>query len=115
VSDLANKPEPNLAPFYCGAMYPEIAKITRAHGYALAVHGSMVRDFDLIAIPWVDDAADPKTVVDAIVRRFDAKLVAEEGHVHPHGRLVWNIYVGFGHCYIDLGFMPRLNDETVHS
>lgn len=40
----------NNAPVYA-CMYQELAEICRAHGYALAIHGSMARDFDLIAIP----------------------------------------------------------------
>jgi len=32
------------------------------------VHGSVGRDFDLIAVPWIDDAADPAVVVDEIAR-----------------------------------------------
>lgn len=28
--------------------------IAREHGYALSVHGSVARDIDIVAIPWVE-------------------------------------------------------------
>lgn len=36
----------NFGPVYA-CIYPGLAEVTRAHGYALAAHGSMARDFDL--------------------------------------------------------------------
>lgn len=46
--------KPNYAPVYAAALYPEFAKIFQRHGYALAVHGSLARDFDIIGIPWAE-------------------------------------------------------------
>lgn len=101
--------DPNYAPMYC-ALYPGLCEITRAHGYALAVHGSLARDMDLVCIPWTHDAAEPQTVVDAILKRFHV-----EQHFgwkpKDHGRLVTTITVGFGECFLDLSFMPRLWTE----
>lgn len=45
---------------------PEIRAAARALGYAVAVHGSARRDFDLIATPWREGAADKDTLVRAI-------------------------------------------------
>lgn len=107
MSDLANKPKPNYAPVYAAAMYPDLAQITRDHGYALAVHGSVARDFDLIAIPWVENPAAPEAVIEAIVKRFAVKVIRDDAPVEkPHGRRVWVLSVGFGECFLDLGFMP---------
>lgn len=98
--------EPNFAPMYA-AMYPGLAKITRDHGYALAVHGTLGRDMDLICIPWVDEPADPQDVVDAITTEYSIRQIGcpEE---KKHGRRAWTISVGFGDCFIDLSFMPRM-------
>src|ERR1039457_6181828 len=38
----------------------------RKHGYAIAVHGSLKRDIDLIAVPWVEHASTPRQLADAI-------------------------------------------------
>lgn len=108
MSDLSKKPRAHYAPIYAAALYPELAEVARAHGYALAVHGSMARDMDLICVPWTDAAAEPQAVVDAILSRFDVRLVGQENpKVMKHGRLAYWICVGFGDCAIDLSFMPR--------
>ena len=96
--------EPNYAPMYC-ALYPELANITRHHGYALAVHGSLGRDMDLICVPWVENPSEPKDVVLAITKKFAIRVVGEP-EIKLHGREVWIITVGFGECFLDLSFMP---------
>ncbi len=94
----------NFAPVYC-ALYPELATIARDHGYALAVHGSLARDGDLICIPWVEEPAHPQMVVDAICGRFAVRQI---GDFEPkaHGRVAVSISVAHGECAFDLAFMP---------
>lgn len=41
------------APMYA-ALYPSLAEIARTHGWALAVHGTLGRDMDLICVPWTE-------------------------------------------------------------
>lgn len=60
-----NKPPPGLAPAYA-ALVPLFAAVARPLGYAIAVHGSMRRDLDLVAVPWTDDAAPAENLVEAI-------------------------------------------------
>ena len=67
---------PNFAPLYA-ALYPEIAEVARSHGYALAVHGRMARDFDLIAVPWAESVSEPGAVVAELVRDFALTLTAD--------------------------------------
>ena len=109
MSDLSKKPEPNYAAVYAAALYPQLAKIARQHGYALAVHGSLARDFDLIAVPWTEEAADPEVVVKEFTTAFWIKLRGEENPKQMlHGRIAYFISVGHGDCAIDLSFMPRI-------
>lgn len=98
------------APIYA-CVYAEMAEITRAHGYALTVHGSLNRDFDCICVPWTEEAAAPQTVVDALVANFSLKVVEPTGHM-PHGRLVYTLAFAFGDVFIDLGFMPRKSEMS---
>lgn len=95
----------NNAPIYV-CMYQKLADIARKHGYALAIHGSVGRDFDLIAVPWVETAADPQTVVNDFVERFAVRAI-ETATIKEHGRLVYTLSLGFGECFMDLGFTPR--------
>jgi len=100
----------NFAPVYVG-MYPPLAEIARKHGYALAVHGSMGRDFDLIAIPWVDGAANPQDVVDSITAEFALKEIGTPD-IKEHGRIRYTLRVSFGECFVDLSFMPLIGQST---
>jgi len=97
--------DPNYAPIYC-ALYPDIVRIVQKHGYALAVHGSLARDFDLICIPWVESPGEPRDVVEAITSELALRCVGEP-HKMFHGREVRTISIGFGECFIDLSFMPK--------
>ncbi len=98
--------DPNYAPVYC-ALYPQLAEVTRRHGYALAIHGSLGRDMDLICVPWAEVVSEPRAVVDEITNTFSIVLVGDGDHPKNHGRRVWTISVGFGACFIDLSFTPR--------
>lgn len=42
---------------------PIIRSVSKRFGYAITVHGSMTRDFDLVAIPWVPHFLKPETLV----------------------------------------------------
>jgi hypothetical protein len=107
MSDLSKKPKAHYAPVYAAAMYPELAEIARANGYALAVHGSLARDMDLVAIPWVEAPSEPEAIIDAITSTFAARLVGGPPSLKPHGRLTYTLSIGFGECALDLSFMPR--------
>lgn len=97
------------APMYC-ALYPQLAGIARKHGYALAVHGTLGRDMDLICIPWIDQPSEPEVVVSQITSTFAIKTVGDPDTT-LHGRERWTISIGFGECFIDLSFMPRATPE----
>jgi hypothetical protein len=106
--DTTTKPEPGYGAVYAAALYPELVAIGRKHGYALAVHGSLRRDFDLVAVPWVDEASEPETLIAEITATFAIDVLRPPAD-KPHGRRAWSIVIGHGHCAIDLSFMPRLN------
>ena len=105
MTDLSNKPKPNNAAFYM-CLYPELATIARQHGYALAVHGSLARDMDLICVPWVEHPSEPEVVVAQIEATFSIKRIGTPTMM-LHGREAWTIGIAFGECFIDLSFMPR--------
>lgn len=95
----------NNAPVYAG-MYRELTEIARAHGYAMAVHGSMIRDFDLICIPWTHNPSTPHEVVTAFSKCFHLAGRIPEPTIKEHGRLAYSLNFSFADCYIDISFMP---------
>lgn len=98
----------NFAPAYA-AMYPALTEIARQHGYAMAVHGSMARDFDVICIPWIDEPSPPADVVAAMCQDFAIRQIGEPETRH-HGRMIFTLSVEFGDCFLDLSFMPTMSE-----
>lgn len=87
--------------------FADLVTVARDHGYALAVHGSAVRDLDLIAVPWTKDATDATTVAEAM-RFVSAGDFAHDLPVaKEHGRLCWTIVIGGG-AFLDFSVMPRV-------
>jgi hypothetical protein len=107
---------------YYAFIYQGLVPLAREFGYALCLHGSMSRDLDLVAIPWVDDAKDPYSLVTAIRDSvcghinnewdfekcvIDNDFSKRNPAIKPHGRLSWDIQLGGG-LYIDLSVIPKL-------
>lgn len=103
----------NYAPVYC-AIYPELARIARKHGYALALHGTLGRDFDLICIPWVERPSSPLDVIAAFTKRYALREVGGPEQKF-HGRAAWIISIAWGECAIDLSFMPLLDERDMRA
>jgi hypothetical protein len=111
-------PSPARAAAYV-ALYPMLVAIARRHGYALAIHGTVTRDFDLIAVPWVDEASEPLTLIKAIRKATNTVIGHEstdhialrdlKGTVKPHGRKAFSLHVtnhGMYGGYLDISVMP---------
>jgi|SRR6185312_12121122 len=101
--------KPNYSPVYA-ALYPAFAKIFQKHGYALSIHGSMARDFDVIAIPWAEKVSEPQIVIDDITSHFDVQQIREPGKKN-WGRIAYTISIGHGSCALDLSFFPDVSPE----
>lgn len=115
---MKRKPTPcswNSRPIFEKLIEP-LRETARRHGYALAVHGSLKRDIDLVACPWIDNASSAGVLAAAIQRKarkvtgfavmIDYKPpIAQNPEKKPHGRLAWSIVLGGG-PYIDLSVMP---------
>ena len=94
-----------------------IRRVAERFGYAVALHGSLARDIDLVAIPWTDEAVAPELLVEAIaglVKGYEGgsfgSVDADCPRDKPHGRRAWSIH-GWA-FYIDLSIMPRVADAT---
>jgi len=63
--------DPTRAPFYA-CLYHGLCVVARKHGYALAMHGTVTSDLDLVAIPWTDEAVGPIELKDALMKHIGA-------------------------------------------
>ena len=99
----------NYGPFYTAGLYPKLSDVFRAHGYALAVHGSVGTDFDLVAVPWVDEAGEPLDVIKELLAKFAFKQIHDQLKFtpKPHSRIAFKLHLSFGNCSLDISFTPR--------
>jgi len=107
------KPQPSYAPVYAAACYPDLARIAREHGYALAVHGSLQRDFDIIAIPWAEVVTTHEALIASICEQTAFREVGQPEN-KLHGRVAYTLSIGFGECAVDFQFMgpfPRPQEK----
>lgn len=89
-------------------MIPHITEVARGFGYAIGLHGSMNRDLDLLAVPWIAAAMPAEELVEAIRAAVDGEIRLESaGELLPHGRKQWTIYFSGHRFYIDLHVVPR--------
>ena len=95
---------------------PHLQAVAREHGYALAVHGSMRTDLDLIAAPWTEEATDAETLIEALRSSVNGYIAQMEGEgwarnpeEKPCGRRAWSIYFADAAAgpYLDVSVMPR--------
>ncbi len=107
---------------YYSALMPALQHVAYRYGYALAVHGSLKTDIDLIACPWRGSCLRASSLAEAI-RKTAEQII---GHAEmrkqdpsptqkPCGRLAWSFYLQPEGCegpYIDLSVMPVLRDDV---
>lgn len=95
-----------------------IRRAARNQGYAVAVHGSLNRDIDLIAVPWREGAMDADSLVTTICGAVTGAVGScmkhgEDWTEKPHGRKARTllVYCGENHMQIDLSVMPTLRTQ----
>lgn len=88
--------------------------IAEQEGYAIAIHGSLTRDFDLVAIPWTKDCSKPITLLTRLCFNTAWKMQHETPTHREHGRLVWSlIREEFGDPrFIDFSVMPKISQQN---
>ncbi len=100
-----------IALYYLGLL-DDVRAAGRAMGYAIGVHGSLSRDFDLIACPWREDAKSAEELAEAVAFAVGGSHRPETVSQKPHGRKAWLIYLPpCGELltpFIDLSVMPLI-------
>lgn len=104
-TESAEKPLPNLKPAMYSHRIHAIQRAAHCAGYAIAVHGSMHRDLDVVAIPWTDHAIAPHGLI-AHFENIGFTMKPGDPVYKPHGRLAYTIMMG-GSLLMDLSVMPR--------
>lgn len=101
-------------------LLPIIRDAAWLQGYLAVPHGSLKRDLDIIAIPWIQNASTPAELAEAIATAVGApQEIGPPSSNKPHGRLAWSLLlwncersieeIRAGYVpWIDLSVMPRL-------
>lgn len=93
-------------------------------GYALAVHGSLRRDIDLVACPWRDSAIDAGSLVEHLRKTAEVIIgfcherkadVGRQPDKKPCGRLAWSFYLRHDDepPYLDISVMPKVEENRM--
>jgi hypothetical protein len=102
-------------------LLPQLMQAGREVGYAIAVHGSMARDLDIIAVPWTDEAVSAERLIMHLMAGVDGRLrngarneagtwiptAGSDPTAKPHGRLAWTVHLGHEGLHLDVSVMPR--------
>lgn len=95
------------AAFYA-AMWDDIRQCAMDCGWAVALHGSMAADMDIMAMPWVQEACSFERLVKEIVKLFCGNHLAENYRISygtkAHGRVVATIPI-WADFYLDISTM----------
>lgn len=91
--------EPELPPV------ERIRELANEVGYAIAVHGSLERDLDLIAVPWIESAVSSNDLIVHIATGLCAN-VAGAVEQKPLGRVAVSLQMRGWYKPIDLSISP---------
>ena len=87
--------------------YQKLIKTARDCGYALAIHGSMSRDFDLIAMPWTVEAVSDDELLTAFKKNHGLEPNHEGKVKKLHNRIAVTLQISGGDVFADLSILPR--------
>lgn len=101
-------------PVFYSILFNPMKRAAIECGYALTMHGSMHRDMDLIAVPWVEDAKPVEELVKAINECIGETIWKDHnlqtGEKKPHGRICYTLSIG-GDWFIDLSIIPPIKQK----
>jgi len=95
------------AVFYA-VLWPDFRSAALELGWALALHGSMSSDMDIMGMPWTEDARPVEELVekisDCIGHTVWKDYHLEPHYGKPHGRIVYTFAIS-GDWYLDLSII----------
>lgn len=83
-------------PMICPIILNQIRKISKQHGYYLAVCD--FSQYHLIAIPWIADVEEPEVLIKALFETLKPlfKGIPVGPKLQPHDRLSWTVAMKTG-------------------
>ncbi|MGN1158346.1 MAG: hypothetical protein ACI4TK_19410 [Agathobacter sp.] len=104
----------NGRPAFYAAMWDDIRKCAMDYGWAVALHGSLASDMDIMAMPWTESAVSFPQLVCYIAELFDGNKLSENYSItyyeKPHNRVVATIPI-WADFYLDVSAI--CNDQSI--
>lgn len=91
---MSDKPK-HYKPGLYAIFYAELKDIAEYYGYNLLIHGSMNRDLDLVAVPWIDNPKDEQLMIFEFQKYLTGMTL-----VKPDGTIPFTILPGNRHSYV---------------
>ena len=95
----------NGRPAFFASMYEDIRYVAIHCGWAVALHGSLCSDMDIMVMPWTEEAIKFEELVDKISKLFDGNSLTENYTItydeKPHNRVVATIPI-WADFYLDI-------------
>jgi len=87
--------------------FPELRKVAAECGWALGIHGSVVHDLDLMAMPWIEEHTTSDELADRLAKVADNqhRKCVKDDKSKPNNRIVYTIFAG--DTYIDLNVIKE--------
>lgn len=92
------------AAFYA-TVFPNLKAVAHRHGWALALHGSLQHDMDLMAMPYEENPSKPADLIHALCDCLgvpDCHVRLDRGKFN--GRIIYIIYIANG-LYLDISMV----------
>ena len=89
-------------PVIYASYYGILKEVAKENGYALALHGSISRDMDLIAVKWTSTAVEKDMLIERIVKALGVKGMESKlkGKEKAYNRTSYIVSTGEG--YLDI-------------
>lgn len=89
-----SKPQ-HIKPGLYAMYYEHLKSIAEHYGYNLLIHGSMNRDLDLLAVPWVDEPKPEQLMIKDMQEYLTGKI-----ETNPSGMVPFSLLPGNRHSYV---------------
>lgn len=99
------------AVFYA-SIWPDIRDAALDCGWALALHGSLSNDMDIMAMPWTTEAIHPLEMILKLKKCFsDSKIDVTETPM-PNNRMVYTLSI-WADFYLDINIIQPVQQSTL--
>ena len=100
----------NGRPAFYACMWEDIRRCAMDCGWAVALHGSLASDMDIMAMPWVENSVTFEELINRVSKLFKDNDMSSQYVItyndKPHNRIVATIPI-FADFYLDISTISQ--------